>query len=256
MRSSSWVAVAGLVAATVAASEAAAQTIASRVNAVRDGSVLLSFAARAGVCGDGRGSVWISDRDKLSRASDRGWVCVVGPVRVTLGRADGQTVSIRKCVACRPRSVSSGDVDLGEVPADDAAKYLLDLARRSGSRNADEAVSAAAFADAGDLTDDFVRLVRDEEAMLEARRQALFWFGQADGSTRDLVALYDALKPRTLREHFTFVLSQRHDDLAVGKLIDIARNDSDRQVRKQAMFWLGQSSDPKAVKFFKDVLSP
>jgi len=25
-------------------------------------------------------------------------------------------------------------------------------------------------------------------------------------------------------------------------------------VRKQAMFWLGQSNDPRAVKFFEDVL--
>jgi len=25
-------------------------------------------------------------------------------------------------------------------------------------------------------------------------------------------------------------------------------------VRKQAMFWLGQSNDPRAVKFFEDIL--
>jgi len=147
-------------------------------------------------------------------------------------------------------------VDLGEVPAQEAAKYLIELARRSGSRNADEALSAAAFADAADLSADFLRLVRDEDAMLDARRKALFWLGQSEGPTRDLVSLYDTLKPYTLREHFTFVLSQRHDDLAVGKLIDIARHDPDSHVRKQAMFWLGQSSDPRAVKFFKDVLSP
>jgi hypothetical protein len=37
-------------------------------------------------------------------------------------------------------------------------------------------------------------------------------------------------------------------------LIDIARHDSDFGVRKQAMFWLGQSHEPRALQFFKDIL--
>ena len=37
-------------------------------------------------------------------------------------------------------------------------------------------------------------------------------------------------------------------------LIDIARSNRNPAVRKQAMFWLGQSNDPRAVKFFEDVL--
>ncbi len=50
------------------------------------------------------------------------------------------------------------------------------------------------------------------------------------------------------------MLSQRRDDPSLDKLIDIARRDPDTQVRKKAMFWLGQSRDPRAVQFFKDIL--
>ena len=132
---------------------------------------------------------------------------------------------------------------------------MIDLARTLGGKSAGEALSAAAFADAANLSPDFERLVRDDAASLETRKQALFWLGQGDLPTRDLARLYDGLGPSALREHFTFVISQRRDDLAIDKLIDVARRDPDLEIRKQAMFWLGQSREPRAIKFFKDLLT-
>lgn len=239
----------GTIVAAAAAHGAGAQSIAKRVDAVRDGTVEMHFATRPGVCGDGRGSVWTTDRE---RDVGRSRTCIEGPVRVRLGRADGNTVSVRTCIACQSARASL-DVDLGEVPALEAARYLLGVARSGGGRNAGDAVSAAAFADA-DVAADIAEIARDEAATLEARKQALFWFGQSDAPTRTLVNLDAALKPQALREHYTFVLSQRRDDAAVTKLIDIARSDRDARVRKQAMFWLGQSRDPKAIQFFRDIL--
>jgi hypothetical protein len=37
-------------------------------------------------------------------------------------------------------------------------------------------------------------------------------------------------------------------------LIGVAKNHKSYEVRKQAMFWLGQSHDPRALAFFEDVL--
>ena len=51
-----------------------------------------------------------------------------------------------------------------------------------------------------------------------------------------------------------FALSQLPADEGVPILIDIARAHRNPEVRKQAMFWLGQSKDPRATKFFEDVL--
>jgi hypothetical protein len=128
------------------------------------------------------------------------------------------------------------------------------MARTLGGRNADEAVAAAALADAGDLTADFTRLIKDERATLSARKQALFWFGRTGESTQALIDLDSSLQGATLRDHYTFVLSQRRDDPALDKLMDLARHDPDAHVRKQAMFWLGQSHDARAIQFFKDIL--
>jgi hypothetical protein len=41
---------------------------------------------------------------------------------------------------------------------------------------------------------------------------------------------------------------------AVRKLIDIAKNDPSVEMKKKAIFWLGQSRDPEAMEFFKEIL--
>ena len=224
-------------------------SLASRVSAVRDGTVEFSFASRPDVCGDGRGSIWTTGNGY------RGYGCIHGPVIVTIGRADNQTVSVRSCVACAPR-VADGAGNFGEVPPADAARYLLDVARTMGGSSGDNAVSAAAFADVTDIAPDLARLVRDENATLSSRKTALFWLGQTDLSTKELITLDPELKSPTLRDQYVFVLSQRHDDESLDKLIDVARRDPSVDVRKKAMFWLGQSHEPKALAFFKDVLKP
>ena len=83
--------------------------------------------------------------------------------------------------------------------------------------------------------------------------QALFWLGQKNAAPLgDLLALYPRLDGQELREHFVFVLSQRHETAAVDKLIDLARNDTDREIRAKATFWLGQSRDPRAARFLEE----
>jgi hypothetical protein len=45
-------------------------------------------------------------------------------------------------------------------------------------------------------------------------------------------------------------------DEGVPKLIEVATTNHNPEVRKQAMFWLGQSNDPRALAFFEKVLAP
>jgi hypothetical protein len=238
----------------LAASRSGAQSLASRVDAVRDGRVLMTFDARPGVCGDGQGGTWIQSSRNGYSSGNRQYTCIAGPVRVAIGRADKQTVSVRKWVGGR-WSAGGSDVDIGVVSPTEAARYLLALAHTVGGNNAGDAVSAAAFADVADVSPELASLVRDDAASLEARKQALFWLGQSDFATTDLVRLHESLKPFALREHYTFVLSQRHEDAAIDGLIDVARHDPDTEIRKRAMFWLGQTREPKAIKFFQDILT-
>lgn len=226
-----------------------AQSLANRIATVRDGVIRMTFASRPDVCTDGNGSTWTR-----SSSYDWGRACVHGPLHVTLGRADGQTISVRTTIGGR-WSATPSETDLGEVASKDAANYLAGLAHSLGGHSGDEALSGAVLAADYDVAPEFTSIVRDDNAPMNTRRQSLFWLGQSDMPTHDLTALYEQLPAFTLREQFTFVLSQRHDDASVVKLIEVAQHDRDTEVRKRAMFWLGQSKDPKAARFLRDLLT-
>jgi hypothetical protein len=51
-----------------------------------------------------------------------------------------------------------------------------------------------------------------------------------------------------------FALSQRPADEGVPVLIRIARTNRHPELRKTALFWLGQSADPRALTLFEELL--
>ena len=57
-----------------------------------------------------------------------------------------------------------------------------------------------------------------------------------------------------MRKRAVFAISQLPRDEGVPQLIALAGTHRDREVRKQAMFWLGQTGDPRALTFFEQVL--
>lgn len=99
-------------------------------------------------------------------------------------------------------------------------------------------------------------LARDKSISTEARKNALFWAGQNGVGLRQLVSFYDELRGQEeMQTQLVFVLSQRRESEATDKLMDIATNDPNREVRKQAIFWLGQKNDPRVRKFLLDLIN-
>ena len=90
---------------------------------------------------------------------------------------------------------------------------------------------------------------------LELRKKALFWAGQGGVSMEDLVPLYSRMTDREMKEQMIFVFSQKNTGAAVDKLLDIAKNDRDAELRKKAIFWLGQSRDPRVQQFLLDLIN-
>jgi HEAT repeat protein len=120
----------------------------------------------------------------------------------------------------------------------------------------DKVIQAVAQLDEDDDQRWLVQRVLDPNERVELRKQALFWRGQKQSAPLgDLIALYPRLDSRELKEHYVFVISQRRESDAVDKLIDVARNDPDREIRAKATFWLGQSRDPRAAKYLEDRIS-
>jgi HEAT repeat protein len=95
----------------------------------------------------------------------------------------------------------------------------------------------------------------DPRYTVETRKQAIFGAGQINVATGELAALYGKLTDGELKGQLIWVLSDRRDPAAIDRLIDIAKHDKDPEMRKKAIFWLGQSRDPRVKQFLIDIIN-
>ena len=250
------------------AATAAAQTLEQRIAKAPDGTVHVTYAARDGVCGNGAGTISFDCNDgscgrhRITTNSD--WEddnpcpCDSGPVRLALQVRGGKVIRLRTYVGGHWKPATPGVTDLGVVAAPEAARYLLDLARTGNNRAAEEAIFPATLADSVTVWPDLVKIARNTSVPTHVRNQGVFWLAQAagDAAVKDLKDLVDDDNvDRDVREHAVFALSQEPRDVGVPALIQIARSNKDAGVRRKAIFWLGQSNDPRAINLFEELLT-
>jgi HEAT repeat protein len=225
-----------------------AQSLEQRVARVANGTVHLSFAARYGVCGSGT-NINVHD-------GENDWEYECGPqlVRVALRLLDHRVVDVRTYVGGRWRAAAVA-TDIGTVRSQEAAAYFVALAEREKDISGDP-VLAAALADSVTVWPSLLRLARIPTLPEEMRRTAVFWLGQQAaaeaGKALDSIA-GDKRGDREVRKQAVFALSQREGE-GVPALIRIARSNPDPELRKTALFWLGQTEDPRALALFEEIL--
>ncbi len=254
---------AGFVAAI--AQGAAAQSLADRIDRVRDSDVRFSFPVRQDVCGRGQSISYRGRRNQINWNDDRSmnrdveWDidCDEGPGRVVMVKTDGEVSSLRFYVGGRWRR-SSDAVDLGMVGAREAANYLTNLAATNDRSAGKEAVFPATLVDSVTVWPQLMRIARDERRPRATRTNAVFWLGQlaeepATAGLKDLVGESDV--DREVREQAVFALSQRPNKEGVPALIQIVRTNRDPDIRKKALFWLAQSQDPRALDLIEELLT-
>lgn len=99
------------------------------------------------------------------------------------------------------------------------------------------------------------RAANTREAV-ELRKKALFWVGQDHNlSVDELRQLYARFPEREMKEQVIFVMSQRGGAEAADLLIDIIKKEKDPELRKKAVFWLGQTNDPRAAKVLEELIN-
>jgi hypothetical protein len=226
----------------------AAQTLDQRIGAAPDGAVRLTYAPRPGVCGDARNTT-----------DNGGCGCEPGPVHLSLQVRAGRVTGLRVHVGGAWPPPIGVTTDLGAVPAAEAARFLVALAARDSGGAGEHAVFPATLADSVTVWPALLRLARDPRVVRRTRRQAVFWLGQAAGAeaARGLDSLAsDERQDRDVRVAAVFALSQRPREEGVPILVRIARTSRDPELRRKAIFWLGQSDDPRALALFEELLAP
>ncbi len=257
------VATASLAAGPIVAGAQSGQSIAERVHAAPDGTVRFTFRARPDVCGSGN-SVYVGNYGSRNTSGERAaadveWDadCGRGPVRIVLDVHDHAVTGLRSYVGGRWRAVN-GVTDLGDVAPQAAAAYLVALARQSSVLVGRKAIFPATLGDSVVIWPPLMQLARDASVPSETRRDAVFWLGQMAGDTvtanlSQLVA--EDTVDRAVRESAVFALSQQPHGDGIPALIRVAQTNRDPSVRKRALFWLGQSNDPRALTLFENILA-
>jgi hypothetical protein len=119
----------------------------------------------------------------------------------------------------------------------------------------DSAVTVVALTEGQRALDELITLARDG-ATANSKGNALFWLAQRAGAKAigQITAAIENDPDTKVKEKAVFALSQLPKDEGVPLLIQQARTNKNPVVRKQAMFWLGQSKDARALRFFEEIL--
>jgi hypothetical protein len=237
-----------------------AQSLADRVASVGNDVITFHFTARPGVCGDGEHFIR-TGRSSYHGSFSKGYPtapCVAGPVQVRLTVNDGAVTRVQSWVGpLREREAR----DLGVVPAPEAARYLMTIAQRGNHSASAKAIFPAVLADSAIVWPTLLTIARDTDTRSRATRQdATFWLsrfasGAVSGHPGDpFDDDDDENADEDLKSHAVFVLSQLPNGRGVPSLLEVARSNPSRRVRSKALFWLGQSGDPRAIALFESVL--
>lgn len=119
----------------------------------------------------------------------------------------------------------------------------------------DQAITGIAQDDDREATDLLLSLAKTHR-ITQVRKQAIFWLGQRAGE-KATAHLKEATgdPDAEVREMAVFSISQLPREQAIPELIRLARTHKSKGVREKAIFWLGQSGDPRALEFIEEILT-
>lgn len=134
---------------------------------------------------------------------------------------------------------------LSQVKTDEALSALESILRESDDPQLQERAVFAVSQHGSPRAMELLRSYAERpDASKELREQAIFWIGQNPhaGGTRYLIELYGKMDDSELKERTIFSISQANNEESRQWLVERAQDPSeDIEVRKNALFWAGQT---------------
>ncbi len=90
----------------------------------------------------------------------------------------------------------------------------------------------------------------------ETRATAMFWLAQAypEQAEQEILAQMSSLESRKMIEQAVFALSQLPDGQSTDALFKLIHGEYPKATKRQALFWLAQSDDPRAISQVESLL--
>jgi HEAT repeat protein len=155
---------------------------------------------------------------------------------------------------------------LGQAKDDANYAFLKEMFNKvDDSEGKEQIIYSIAQRNTAEGAEWLMNIVMDEKQDVDIRNQALYWAANSDRKNASgnaltdskLIALYSRLTNSEMKQQLIYAFAQRKDAAFVDKLMDIAKNDKDAELRTTAIYWLGQvaSRDPRVMKFLADLIN-
>lgn len=242
---------------------ASGQSLERRVSSASGTAVQFNFAARPGICGDGRnfvrldGDSWYGTMNEMTR----GAACEAGPVRVLVVKSGAEPIRLETYAG--PLFVAPDATDLGRVAASDAVAYLGGLANTGEGRVSRDALLPLGMADSARVTPVLLAIVRDVNRPRDTRRSALNWIVRRDDApdalpSAELLTLLTGLaksetEPSSFRQSVIGTLGRLDRGEGIPALIEMSRSTNDGWTAKRAAEALVRSGDPRARRAAREL---
>jgi hypothetical protein len=239
----------------------AGQSLERRVAAVRDGEVEFNYAARAGVCGDGKYWMRVDNNSWHGTMNDatRMAPCEAGAVRVLLTRSEGITVKLQTFAG--PLQSEPGATNIGRVGTREATTYLLGIAQEVDARTARDAIFPATIADSTAVTPVLLQIAQSTERARALRSTAISYLasradepggiGTREAGRRLAVIARDERDNQQIRTQALRSLMRIDAGGGYTALEEIALSASDPWLAGEATKALASSGDPRVREFLR-----
>jgi len=126
--------------------------------------------------------------------------------------------------------------------------------RLTGERSRDAVLGSLSELGGTENVQWLMGVVRDEKLTPEVRRRALGYLSRAGATTPALLSLYDPTPDPQLRGELINIYSRLADKAATDKLVWIARNEQNSQLKRRAISALSRNSDPATRQALADIV--
>ena len=140
--------------------------------------------------------------------------------------------------------------------ADDAMTFLKDVyGRADDMRFKQRVLQTIQMRRSDDARAFLVEVAQNAKESMEIRRSAIWSLNGSGVTNAQLAQIYDRGTELEIRKQVIGVLSALRDNGGIEKLLDIARNEKNVELRKSAITYLSRTKDARALALLQEIIN-